>query len=86
METIMSTISSAGAAAQGTAGHTALHTALHFRASGLAATLKRWWVAYITWRIEQAAIALLWSMSDRELKDIGLTRSEITSAVSGEAR
>ena len=50
-------------------------------ASGLAATLKRWRAAYITWRIEQAAIVQLWSMSDRELKDIGLTRSEITSNV-----
>jgi uncharacterized protein YjiS (DUF1127 family) len=51
----------------------------------LVATLKRWWVVYMTWRIEQAAIAQLWSMSDRELKDIGLTRSEITGAVRGEA-
>jgi hypothetical protein len=33
----------------------------------LAATLKRWWLAYITWRIEQAAIAQLCVMSDREL-------------------
>lgn len=48
-------------------------------------TLKRWWKAYMTWRIEQVAIAQLWSMSDRELKDIGLTRSEITGAVRGEA-
>src|SRR5262249_1103191 len=47
----------------------------------LVATLKRWWTAYITWRIEQAAIAQLWSMSDRQLRDIGLTRSEIASAV-----
>jgi uncharacterized protein YjiS (DUF1127 family) len=39
----------------------------------------------MTWRIEQAAIAQLWSMSDRELKDIGLSRSEITSAVRAEA-
>ena len=51
----------------------------------LVATLERWWAAYMTWRIEQAAIAQLWSMNDRELKDIGLTRSEITSAVRGEA-
>jgi uncharacterized protein YjiS (DUF1127 family) len=78
---IMIAISSAPAAAQGTAWHTAWRS----WASGLAATLNRWSVAYITWRIEQAAIALLWSMSDRELKDIGLTRSEITAAVRGEA-
>ena len=31
----------------------------------------------ITWRIEQAAIDQLRSMSDLELKDIGLTRSDI---------
>jgi uncharacterized protein YjiS (DUF1127 family) len=43
-------------------------------------------MAYITWRIEQAAIAQLWAMSDRELKDIGLTRSEITRAVRLEVR
>jgi uncharacterized protein YjiS (DUF1127 family) len=53
--------------------------------SRLVATLERWLVAYMTWRIEQAAIAQLWSMSDRELKDIGLTRSEIIGAVRGEA-
>lgn len=51
---------------------------------GLPATLKRWWVAYITWRIEQAAIAQLWKMSDREFKDIGLTRSAITCGLRGE--
>jgi uncharacterized protein YjiS (DUF1127 family) len=47
--------------------------------------MKRWWVDYMTWRIEQAAVAHLWSMSDRELKDMGLTRSEVTNAVRGEA-
>ena len=52
--------------------------------SGLPAVAKRWWVAYITWRIKRAAIAQLCSMSDRELKDIGLTRSDITRAVRGE--
>jgi uncharacterized protein YjiS (DUF1127 family) len=51
---------------------------------GLVASLKRWWVAYITWRTEQAAIAQLWSMSDRTLKDIGFTRSEIPRAVKGD--
>jgi uncharacterized protein YjiS (DUF1127 family) len=52
--------------------------------SGLVATLKRWWLAYVTWRIEQAAITQLCSMSDRALKDIGLTRADITGAVRGE--
>jgi uncharacterized protein YjiS (DUF1127 family) len=50
----------------------------------VAASLKRWWMAYITWRTQQAAVALLWSMSDRQLKDIGLTRSEITYVVKGD--
>jgi uncharacterized protein YjiS (DUF1127 family) len=37
-----------------------------------------------TWRIEQAAIDRLCSMSDRALKDIGLTRSGISDAVKHE--
>ena len=49
------------------------------------ATLNRWCVAYLTWRIERAAITQLGSMSDRQLRDIGLSRSEIISAVKGEA-
>ena len=69
----MCTSSSAPAAAQGTTGH---------RWTGrLAAALKRWWMAYINWRLEQVVINQLWSMSDRALKDIGLTRSEIVTAV-----
>jgi uncharacterized protein YjiS (DUF1127 family) len=47
----------------------------------LVASLKGWWPAYQTRRAD----AQLWSMSDRELRDIGLTRSEITGAVQGEA-
>jgi uncharacterized protein YjiS (DUF1127 family) len=77
MEMIMSTIPNAPTAAQGAARYS--------WASGLAATLKRRRAAYITWRIEQAAITQLWSMSDLELKDIGLTRSNITGAVRGES-
>jgi uncharacterized protein YjiS (DUF1127 family) len=42
------------------------------------------WLAYINWRLEEAVINQLWSMNDRDLKDIGLTRSEITSAVKGD--
>ena len=49
----------------------------------LLATLKRWCVAYITWRIERAAIAHLCVMSDRQLKDIGVSRCEITRVVTG---
>jgi len=69
----MSTIPNAPDAAQGI-----------FAPSGfdrLRGTLARWWVAYMTWRIEQAAIIQLQSMGDRDLKDIGLTRSSITPAV-----
>jgi uncharacterized protein YjiS (DUF1127 family) len=51
----------------------------------LGATLHRWCVAYLTWRIERAAIAQLRSMSDRQLTDIGISRSEIMSAVKGGA-
>jgi uncharacterized protein YjiS (DUF1127 family) len=72
MEMTMSTMFTAPTAAQGIAEPWI---------GRLAATLKQWWLAYITWRIEQAAIAQLWVMSDRELKDIGLTRCEITRAV-----
>jgi uncharacterized protein YjiS (DUF1127 family) len=39
------------------------------------ATLKCWLVASLAWRIEQAAISALLSMSDRALRHIGLTRS-----------
>ena len=69
----MCTSSSAPAAAQGTTGHP--------WTGRLAAALKRWWMAYINWRLEQVVINQLWSMSDRALKDIGLTRSEIAAAV-----
>ena len=51
----------------------------------LAANLKHWWTAYVTWRAEQAAIDQLAAMSDRELRDIGLSRTEIDSAVRSKA-
>ena len=76
----MSTISSAPVTARGTAGHSVMQP----WSSGLAATLKHWWAAYATRRAEQAAMTLLWSMSDRELKDMGLTRSSIAGAVKGD--
>jgi uncharacterized protein YjiS (DUF1127 family) len=77
METVMGTISSAPNAAQGMFAPSAL--------GGWLATLTHWWAAYIAWRIEQAAIAQLGLLGDRELKDIGLTRSIITRAVRVEA-
>lgn len=50
----------------------------------LAAAPKRLLTAFITWRAQQAALAHLQAMSDRELKDIGLSRSQIEFAVMGE--
>jgi uncharacterized protein YjiS (DUF1127 family) len=49
------------------------------------AKLRGYWAAYINWRIEQAAIDQLKSLSDRELKDIGLDRSGIIGAVRNKA-
>ena len=50
--------------------------------SGLA-VLGRWWRAYLERRMQRQTIALLKSMSDRDLKDIGLTWAEIEPAVRG---
>ena len=41
----------------------------------------RWWAGYTSWRLHKAAIAQLRSMSDRQLADIGVSRSEIEFAV-----
>jgi uncharacterized protein YjiS (DUF1127 family) len=49
--------------------------------AGAAATLKRLCRAYLAWRTESAMAGLLQSMSDRELSDIGLSRSDIGGAV-----
>jgi uncharacterized protein YjiS (DUF1127 family) len=43
--------------------------------------MQRWWLAYMTWRIERLAISRLSAMSDRQLNDIGIQRSQIESAV-----
>ena len=74
MSTISTTPASSGALA-GNSGTTRL-----------AAVLKRWWIAFLTWRLEQAAIAQLAALSDRELKDIGLRRCEIEGAVRRESK
>lgn len=50
---------------------------------GIGTILKAWWFAYINWRVEQLAISRLRSMSNRELKDIGVSRAEIEFAVKG---
>jgi uncharacterized protein YjiS (DUF1127 family) len=56
---------------------------------GLLATVgaaaKSWWGAYIAGRLQRATIAELKSMSDRELHDIGLTRSQIEAAARGDS-
>jgi uncharacterized protein YjiS (DUF1127 family) len=57
---------------------------LRSQGSGLVATVKTWWKSYLVRRIEQAAIIQLHTMSDRELQDIGLARSQIEQAVRGE--
>ena len=51
------------------------------RGRRLVAAMTRLWAAYFKWRIEQQAIAHLRAMSDAQLKDIGLERSQIESAV-----
>jgi uncharacterized protein YjiS (DUF1127 family) len=56
----------------------------YLRVDGLIATVKAWWTAYLTRRIERAAIIELRVLSDRVLLDIGLTRSQIEKAVKGE--
>lgn len=70
---IMRTVPSGNAVPQG--------IARQFWAKRVVPPFRRWLVAYRSWKAEQAAIARLHSMSDRELKDIGLTRSAITGAV-----
>jgi uncharacterized protein YjiS (DUF1127 family) len=45
------------------------------------AAVKAWWMAYLTRRIERAAIMQLRALSDRVLLDIGFTRSQIEEAV-----
>ncbi|MBX9840740.1 MAG: DUF1127 domain-containing protein [Xanthobacteraceae bacterium] len=72
-EIIVNTISRAPAAAPTAA--TPSWTAF------LQAKVRAWIAAYVTWRTEQAAMQQLGRMSDHDLRDIGLTRSEITHAV-----
>lgn len=48
--------------------------------------IARWWTAYTIWRMEQWVIGRLMAMSDRQLSDIGIERSQIASAVKGESQ
>jgi uncharacterized protein YjiS (DUF1127 family) len=75
MEMIMSMISSSAPP------RAEILPAMLFRWIGSAA--KRWATAYINWRVDQLAITRLRSMSDRELKDIGVSRAAIEFAVKG---
>jgi len=49
----------------------------------LAGAIWRLCAAYFGWRLQRSAIVLLGSMSDAELSDIGLSRSDIAAAVRG---
>ena len=48
--------------------------------AGIAVSLKRAWAAYVARRLEEAMLGHLYTMSDRELKDVGLLRSDIVRA------
>jgi uncharacterized protein YjiS (DUF1127 family) len=52
----------------------------------LASGLRRWRAAYAMWRSKRAALIQLAAMSERDLKDIGLTRGEIENTVWDEDR
>ena len=49
----------------------------------VAGLTRRAWSGYWTRRAERATVAILQSLNDRTLKDIGLDRSEIESVVYG---
>jgi len=51
------------------------------RTRGLRAALKAWWAAYQRSRRERQTAEQLHSMSDRQLKDIGLVRTQIDFVV-----
>jgi uncharacterized protein YjiS (DUF1127 family) len=75
VEAIMSTIFDPATDLRGLAGTNAVWIG-HF--------VRRCWREFLRWQDEQAAIAQLSAMSDRELRDIGLNRSEIGFVVKGE--
>jgi uncharacterized protein YjiS (DUF1127 family) len=49
----------------------------------IGAVLRRVWLAYLERRLHQQAAAQLHAMSDRQLKDIGVSRSQIDAALRG---
>ena len=46
--------------------------------------LQRLWLAYMDWRLQRLTVRLLGRMSDRQLKDLGLCRSQIELAARGD--
>lgn len=69
----MRTVSDPRAAPQNLAGQ--------FWVRGVIDPLKRWLMAYKKWTAERTACAQLHAMTDRELKDIGVTRTDVNYAV-----
>jgi uncharacterized protein YjiS (DUF1127 family) len=55
--------------------------ARHFWRRRRIEALRQQWEAYQNWRTQQRAMARLHSMSDAQLKDIGLVRSQVEIAV-----
>jgi uncharacterized protein YjiS (DUF1127 family) len=72
----MSTMTRAPVAIPGASGSSA--------SGWLGAALRRWWVARMQRRLDRLAIRQLGAMSDRELKDIGMVRSQIEFSVRSE--
>ena len=59
------------------------HGATHSLINSMGAALTRCWFAYLERRLHRLVSADLHAMSDRALKDIGLSRSEIDAAIRG---
>ena len=58
--------------------------AAQFVGRSVVRTFMRWRAAYTAWHRERRAMAELLSMSDRDLRDIGIDRCEILRAVRGD--